>query len=374
MVATKEQIAFAQSRIDYFENVLKSGVNDKLKVLIRAVIEKESGNSLSAESIARVIRESYNKENRDSKSKNVIKAAEKLTGRSKFDSYQEEDFKKDVAKVLKGYDFINNILENIPNKATDVLINVGNTFIAYADILGDKGKEDQLKSAKIYYRLIGTVCGFAPFDGEMDGLNENTVKCYNHANKVAYALLQNINCGSDKLDCFKVKESCYYGIADKLYDLYNRGNTDDMRIDLMSDYPLHVFIDSTNLPEIKNIISDNEVSECLRAKKKQAEEAIEKLVKATDVMEGVDAETIKYNNEALDKIVDKIEEKRKIEVLDDKTKKEMDDWLIYAKGQMEEKDKEIELLKAQLEKISSNDELINKADIEIKTHQDHEEL
>ena len=38
MVATEFEIKFAQSRIDYFDNVLKKGANDKVKTLLKAII------------------------------------------------------------------------------------------------------------------------------------------------------------------------------------------------------------------------------------------------------------------------------------------------------------------------------------------------
>ena len=41
MVATNFEIRFTQSRINYFETVLKRGADDSLKTLIKAVIAKE---------------------------------------------------------------------------------------------------------------------------------------------------------------------------------------------------------------------------------------------------------------------------------------------------------------------------------------------
>jgi len=180
-----------------------------------------------------------------------------------------------------------------------------------------------------------------------------------------------MNCGSDKMDCYRVKESCYYAIADRLYDLYNRGNVDEMRIDLMGEYPYDQTV--PDFPKIKKEITEYEVNECLRAKKKKAEEAVEKLVKANDVMEGVDPEAIRYNAEVLDKIVDKIKEKNKVKVLDDDKKKEMDDWLVYAKRQMEEKDREIELLKTELEKTKLTNDAEKLTEIESPVQQYHHE-
>ena len=380
MVATFAQRNFAASTINYFNIDLEKGNKDPLKALVKAVIAKESSNNLSAKSITKIIQESYNElaENGDTKSKAVVKAAGKLTGKSKFDSYQEEDFKKDVAKALKDYAFINDILENIPNKATGVLKNIVATFNDYesSTLTGDK-----LEAADAYAQIIVIACGSGPFvtgdeipepvpaihscmgDEGWECSDTYVRNCLDQGNKIAYTVLQDVGCGSDKLDCFKVKESCYYAIADRLYDLYNRGNVDEMRIDLMGEYPYaQVFEDSADLPKIKNIILDNEVNECLRAKKKQIEQGLEKLLKANDVMEGIDPEAIKYNAEVLDKIVDKIKEKKKVEVLDDNKKKEMDDWLVYAKEQMEEKDREIMALKEKLkecESLSDTDTLEN---------------
>ncbi|WHA05169.1 hypothetical protein N3Z17_01250 [Candidatus Bandiella numerosa] len=51
MAATNFEIRFAQSRIDYFEAVLKKGVDDSLKTLIKAVITKDHNNNLSADTL-----------------------------------------------------------------------------------------------------------------------------------------------------------------------------------------------------------------------------------------------------------------------------------------------------------------------------------
>jgi len=161
MAASDFEIRFAQSRIDYFEIVLKRGVHDPLKTLIKAVIAKESSNNLSAKSIASIIQESYTElgENGGTKSKAVVQAAGKLTGRSKFDSYQEEDFKKDVAKALKDYAFINDILENVPNAGKDVFNNDGSTFTGPANPITDNG----ITLLNDYAKIVTTACGIGPF-------------------------------------------------------------------------------------------------------------------------------------------------------------------------------------------------------------------
>jgi hypothetical protein len=315
---------------------------------------KESSNSLSAESIARVIKES-NKG--DASSVAVINTARKLTGRSNFDLYQEEDFKKDVAKALKGYDFVNSILRNIPNKADKVLTSSGSAFNNYESPL----TSETLKVAQKYAKISVPVTGSAPFKAsdnipEPDTHSTHVAKSLKQFNEIAYVLLEDKNCGSDRLDCYEVKESCYYALADRLYDLYNGGNVDYMNIDLMGEYQYEQISKDADLPRLEKGRPEHEVNECIRAKKKQAEEGIKRVVKAADVMEDVDAEAIKYNKEGLDKVVGKIEQRRKGEVLDDNKKKEMDDWFIYAKKEMEAKDSEIERLKEKLQEYESKGE------------------
>jgi len=358
MVVNDAQRNFAASAINYFNIDLEKGNKDLLKALVKAVIDKESSNNLSAKSITRIIQKSYTElgNNGDAKSKAVVKAAGKLTGRSKFDSYQEEDFKNDVAKAVKDYFFINDILENIPNKATGVLKNNGATFSDYESsiLTGDK-----LEAAEKYFKIAVTVAGSEPFaTGDAipepiptrkscmgnEGWECSTTyvrDCLNQFNSIAHVLLEDKNCGKDQLDCFKVKENCYYAIANRLYDLYNRGSVDDMKIDLMGEYLYEQAF--RDLPKIKKEIAEYEVSECLRVKKKHAEEVIEKLVKVYDILEGVDSESIKYNTEVLDNIVSEMKKKRKIE-MDEGSKKnnEINDWLVYAKLQMEKKDRNIE--------------------------------
>jgi hypothetical protein len=55
MAATEFEIRFAQSRIDYFDKVLKKGENDKVKTLLKA-IKAEGGSSFGASDIAAAIK------------------------------------------------------------------------------------------------------------------------------------------------------------------------------------------------------------------------------------------------------------------------------------------------------------------------------
>ena len=360
----------ALSRINYFNADLEKGNKDPLKTLIKTVLAKESSNNISAKNIARIIQTSYNElgKNRDTKSKAIVKAAEKLTGRSKLDSYQEDDFKEDVAAILKGYDFINSILKNIPNKAAGVLESNCGKFSAFksATPTGDK-----IESAQYYFDVTVSPCGARPFLSGAELPNAETGICLDQIHTTAYTLLKDINCGRDKLDCFEVKESCYYALADKLYKLYNNGNIDDMMIDLSAKYPV-IFVDPK---PIEILVPNNEINECLRAKKKQAEEIIEKLVQEADIIDGVDLEAIKYNTEVLDNIVSEMRKKRELKInKGDEKKNEINDWLIYAKEQMEEKDREIKSLKAQLNEAMINEELSNKPNIVIKSQEEDEEL
>jgi hypothetical protein len=365
MAATNFEIRFAQSRIDYFEGVLKRGADDSLKTLIKAVIAKESNSNLSAESIVRVIKESYAELGKSGgvNSKAVVKAAEILTGKSKFEIYQQKDFKKDAAKVLKNYGFINAILKNIPSAGKDVLKNDGKVFTGPADTITD----DNIKVLNNYAKIVTTVCGIGPFITadlpEKDANSHHVANCLVQANKIAYALLADSNCGKDKLDCYRVKENCYYTIADRLYDLYNRGNVEQMMVDIKGEYPYEQAV--PDLPEIKKEILEYEENECLRAKKKQIEEGLEKLLKANDLLNETDPDTMKYNNEVLEKIVDKIEEKARIELINNNQKKEIEDWLVYAKKQMEEKDREINALKEKLKEYESqqNTQILENEDI-----------
>jgi hypothetical protein len=376
MVATNFEIRFTQSRINYFETVLKRGADDSLKTLIKAVIAKESNNNLSAESIARVMKESYTElgKNGGINSKAVVKVAEILTGKSKFEVYQYKDFKKDAAKVLKNYGFINAILKNIPSAGKDVLKDdaTNKIFTAYAS---DTLKDDALKAANAYFKIVATTCGTGPFETidlpEKDANSHHVQNCLAQANEIAYALLADANCGSDKLDCYRVKESCYYAIADRLYDLYNRGNVEQMMVDIKGEYPYEQAV--PDLPEIKKEILEYEENECLRAKKKQIEEGLEKLLKANDLLNETDLDAMKYNNEILEKIVDKIEEKSRIELINNNQKKEIEDWLVYAKKQMEEKDREIELLKTELEKTKLTNDSEKLTEIESTVQQYHHE-
>jgi hypothetical protein len=363
-------ISFAQMSqeiLDYFETVLKRGADDSLKTLIKAVITKESNNNLSAESIARVIKESYTElgKNEDINSKAVVKAAEILTGKNQFELYQQKDFKKDVAKALKNYALINTILKNLPNKATGVLKNDGSKFDDFEPDLDNK----TFNEGQFYFDVTTGPCGARPFADESWGTPRNNVICLEQFHKIAYTLLQDVNCGRDQLDCYEIKKSCYYAIADRLYDLYNRGNVEQMMIDLKAAYP--VVLDGIKEIEIK--IPEQELIECLRAKKKQIEEGLEKLLKANDLLNETDLDAMKYNNEILEKIVDTIEEKAKIELINNNQKKEIEDWLVYAKKQMEEKDKEIGLLKTELEKIKLTCNTEKSTEIESTVQQYHHE-
>ncbi|MSO14087.1 hypothetical protein [Rickettsiales endosymbiont of Trichoplax sp. H2] len=139
------------------------------------------------------------------------------------------------ADGFKDYGFINAILKNIPNAGTGALKATGDAFNAYGDDLTGPSNKDKLDSANFYYKLVGTVCGFAPFDGEQSKLPAGTTKCYEQANKVAVAILSSPNCGSDKLDSGAVKGACYTELA--IGNLYNNGDTDAMFIDISHAYP-----------------------------------------------------------------------------------------------------------------------------------------
>ncbi len=60
MVATDFEIKFAQSRIDYFDKVLKKGENDKVKTLLKAIkVENDKTKvdaDFSASGIAKAIK------------------------------------------------------------------------------------------------------------------------------------------------------------------------------------------------------------------------------------------------------------------------------------------------------------------------------
>ncbi|EDV18478.1 uncharacterized protein TRIADDRAFT_63006, partial [Trichoplax adhaerens] len=149
----------------------------------------------------------------------------------------EGKVKECFADGFKNYDFINALLKNIPNTGKDVLTQDAGSFNGYADKLTDSTNTDKLASANFYYKLVGTVCGFAPFDGEKNKLPEGTIKCYEQANKVAVAILSDSNCGSDKLNSGAVTDGCYNALAGKIGDLYNNGDTDGMFIDISHAYP-----------------------------------------------------------------------------------------------------------------------------------------
>lgn len=73
MVATDFEIKFAQSRIDYFDNVLKKGANDKVKTLLKA-IKAAKGADFSASGIAKAIKAAKEVEQKDKDA--AVKAAD----------------------------------------------------------------------------------------------------------------------------------------------------------------------------------------------------------------------------------------------------------------------------------------------------------
>lgn len=73
MVATEFEIKFAQSRIDYFDNVLKKGANDKVKTLLKA-IKAAKGADFSASGIAKAIKAAKEVEQKDKDA--AVKAAD----------------------------------------------------------------------------------------------------------------------------------------------------------------------------------------------------------------------------------------------------------------------------------------------------------
>ena len=107
--------------------------------------------------LLRVIKESYTElgKNGDINSKAVVKAVEILTGKSKFEVYQQKDFKNDAAKVLKNYALINTILKNLPNAGKDVLKNDGKVFTGYASdaLIQPYSGHESRKSLELYSKL-----------------------------------------------------------------------------------------------------------------------------------------------------------------------------------------------------------------------------
>ena len=322
MVATDFEIKFAQSRVDYFEKVLKKGEGDGLKTLLRA-IKTEGGTDYSASGIANAIKASKIILQKD-KDAAVTKAAQltKDAGNMKVVTgvtQQNIDDAKAAAKVetdkanamtvgagvtqadidtavqnaqkattaanaikvgddpvfaaakallgedtvakikaetdaaklttlytdkapdfMKNYGFINAILKNIPNLGKDVL--KSDTTNKIFTIEEDITTQDKLNMFNAYAKIVLTACGADPFVNSNDlpekDVNSHHVKnCLDQANKVAYALLVDSNCGKDKLDSGNVKADCLKAIAGMASDLYNGGDFDAMNTDLSGKYP-----------------------------------------------------------------------------------------------------------------------------------------
>ncbi len=155
-------------------------------------------------------------------------------------------------ELLKGYGFINAILKNLPNKATDVLKVTDGAFNGYADTLTG----DNLIAATKYALISSTVAGTGPFvkDEEVPEPKDYT----NHAehvkhtllqlNTISYALLQGENCGSvnkaDLSECYKVHATDLKGIYDVV-------NIDKMNIDVSANYPYGQVSEGSELPTIE---------------------------------------------------------------------------------------------------------------------------
>jgi len=324
MVATDFEIKFAQSRVDYFEKVLKKGEGDGLKTLLRA-IKTEAGTSIAdytASGIANAIKASKvilqavkdaavtkaaqlttaanamtevtgvtqadidtavaNAKDATTKANAmtvvtgvtqqniddakaaaldattkaaaikvgddpVLTAAKALLGDDTVAKIKADDG-KDAAKLttlytdkapdfMKNYGFINAILKNIPNAGKDVLKSDTKTFTAPTSIT----TQDKVDILNAYAKIIGTVCGADPFITtdlpEKDTNSHHVKNCLDQANKVAYALLADANCGKDKLDSGNVKADCLKAVAGMASDLYNGGEFEAMNIDLCGKYP-----------------------------------------------------------------------------------------------------------------------------------------
>ena len=354
MVATDFEIKFAQSRVDYFEKVLKKGEGDGLKTLLRA-IKTENGSDYTASGIANAIKASKvilqavkdaavtkaaqlttaanamtvvpgavvpgvtqadidtavanakdattkaaamtevtgvtqadidtavaNAKDATTKANAmtvvtgvtqqniddakaaaldattkaaaikvgddpVLTAAKALLGDDTVAKIKADDG-KDAAKLttlytdkapdfMKNYGFINAILKNIPNAGKDVLKSDTKTFTAPTSIT----TQDKVDILNAYAKIIGTVCGADPFITtdlpEKDTNSHHVKNCLDQANKVAYALLADANCGKDKLDSGNVKADCLKAVAGMASDLYNGGEFEAMNIDLCGKYP-----------------------------------------------------------------------------------------------------------------------------------------
>jgi len=141
---------------------------------------------------------------------------------------------------LKNYGFINAILKNIPNTGKDVLTSdTANKIFTIEAIITTQDKLDMFNA---YAKIVGTACGADPFVKsddlpEKDSHSTHVADCLEQANKIAYALLADANCGKDTLVDGNVKAGCLKAIAGMASDLYNGGDFDDMNIDLSGKYP-----------------------------------------------------------------------------------------------------------------------------------------
>lgn len=160
-------------------------------------------------------------------------------------------------ELLKGYGFINAILKNLPNKATDVLKVTDNAFSGYAADLDKPANADKLKAAEAYFKITVTVTGSEPFAAG-DAIPEpkdytNHAKHVEHTllqlNTISYELLQVESCGSaNKADL----SECYKGHATDLKAIFTVGATDKMNIDVSAKYLFDdAFKGDTELPTIE---------------------------------------------------------------------------------------------------------------------------
>ncbi|MBY0580277.1 MAG: hypothetical protein K2P53_01145, partial [Rickettsiales bacterium] len=179
----------------------------------------------------------------------VLTAAKALLGDDTVTKIKADDGKDDAKLTalytdkapdfMKNYGFINAILKNIPNLGKDVLKSdtTKKIFTDPADTITD----DNIKVLNDYAKIVTTVCGIGPFITtdlpEKDANSHHVKNCLDQANKVAYALLADSNCGKDKLDSGNVKADCLKAIANMAPDLYNGGDFDVMNTDLSGMYP-----------------------------------------------------------------------------------------------------------------------------------------
>jgi hypothetical protein len=283
MAATEFEIRFAQSRIDYFDKVLKKGENDKVKTLLKA-IKAEGGSSFGASDIANAIKNAKEttQEDKDKAVKAadtalkaattaasdlttatnakkaaddmkvgdgaVLTAAKTLLGDKTVTDIRADDgtdndkltalYVNKAPEFLKDYGFINAIAKNIPNAGKNVLETGADTFSAYKS---NTLKDDALKAGNAYFKIIATVCGTGPFVTadlpEKDAHSHHVQNCLDEANKVAFTILSINSCGKDKLKDSKVDDACYKGLADKGADLYSKTDFDKMHTDLSGEYP-----------------------------------------------------------------------------------------------------------------------------------------